>query len=145
MAAQFQRKPPLWFWIAAALLLVWELIGCYFCVQQFRLGADAMPDATNYDRILYASLPAWYNWVYALAVGSGALGGLALLAGKAVARPIYVVSLAALLLQFGYLFATTDIIAVKGAWTTYFPIFIAAIGLFAIWLASKAIDRGWIR
>lgn len=145
MASSFVTRPPVWFWIVAVLLLLWELIGCYFCLQQFRLGADAMPGATDYDRALNASLPVWYNWIYALGVGSGALGGLALLTKKAVAKPLYVVSLVAVLIQFGYLFATTDIIAAKGVWVTYFPAFIAVVGLFAIWVADRTIKRGWLR
>lgn len=144
MVKGFAGRPPIWFWIAALLLLSWEAIGCYFCFQQFRLGADTMPSATNYDRALYASLPAWYNWTYALAVGTGALGGLALFMRKATAKPLYIVSLIALLVQFGYLFAATDIIVTKGLWTIYFPAFIAAAGGFAIWLTDKAVKRRWI-
>lgn len=143
--ASFGHRPPLWFWLVAALLTAWDAIGCYFCYQQVRLGAAAMGPATAYDVALYASLPGWYNWCYAVAVGAGLLGGLALLGRRSVARPLFGVSLVALLIQFGYLFASTDIIAVKGLWTTYFPAFIAALGVFAYWVAGLSRRRGWIR
>lgn len=142
----FRSRPPAWFWAIAVLLTVWSLIGCYFCYMQFKLGAGAMPDATDYDRTLYASLPGWYIYVYAIAVGSGALGGLALLARSAAARPILIVSLIAIVFQFGYLFATTDVIAAKGfANVVTFPAFIAAVSIFAVWFAGMSKRRGWIR
>ena len=137
-------KPPVWFVIVAVLLTLWDAIGVYACIQQFRLGAEAMGPATDYDRALYASLPAWYNWVYALAVGAGLLAGIALLARSALAVPLAAVSLLAAVVQFGWLFATTDIVAVKGVWTTYFPLFIIALGVFALWFARLARARGWI-
>lgn len=144
MASNFTVKPPAWFWVVAVLLLLWELIGVYACVQQFRLGADAMGPATDYDRKLFATMPVWYNWVYALAVGTGALGAIAMLARKALAKPLYIVSTIAVVVQFGWLFVSTDIIAAKGVWVTYFPAFIVVLSLFAVWLADKGIKRGWL-
>ncbi|WEK41601.1 MAG: hypothetical protein P0Y64_09125 [Candidatus Sphingomonas colombiensis] len=141
--SQFATRVPLWFRIAALLLVVWSAVGVFACIQQFRLGADAMGNATAYDRALYAAMPGWYNWVYALAVGSGFIGAVALLFGKAVARPLFVVSLIAIVVQFGYLFATTDIIAAKGVWVTYFPLAIVAIALIEVRLAGVAIRNGW--
>jgi hypothetical protein len=144
MASSFERKPPIWYWIVAGLLLFWGLGGVYACYMQFTMGADAMGEPTAYDRELYATLPAWYNWVYAVAVGTGALGAAALLARKAIAKPLYVVSAIAIVVQFGWLFATTDIIARKGMATAVFPLWILILALFAIWLSDRAIKRGWI-
>ena len=145
MASNFTVKPPAWFWVVAVLLLLWELMGVYACIQQFRLGADAMGPSTDYDRKLFAAMPAWYNWVYALAVGTGALGAAAMLARKALAKPLYIVSTIAVIVQFGWLFVSTDIIAAKGVWVTYFPAFILVLSLFAVWLSDMGIKRGWLR
>ncbi|MCW6532006.1 hypothetical protein NED98_17295 [Sphingomonas sp. MMSM20] len=143
--SEFARPVPVWFRIVAILLVLWGAMGVFACVQQFRLGAEAMGQTSAYDRALYASLPAWYNWVYALAVGSGLLGALALLFRRAVARPLFVISLAAIVVQFGYLFAATDIIATKGIWVTYFPLFIFAVALIEVRLAGVAIRNRWAR
>ena len=67
-----------------------------------------------------------------------------MLARRRVAFSLLAASLVALLIQFGYMFAVTDIIAVKGVWTTYFPIFLAAVAAAAAWLARLAERRGWI-
>lgn len=139
------RHVPLWFRLAAVLLLLWGIGGCYECLKQFRFGAEAMGPATDYDRALYASLPVWYNAVYAVAVGTGMLGGLALLTRSVLALPLFAISLVAIVVMFGWLFVATDLIAVKGVATaTGFPIFIAAVTLVALWLSTHARRRGWI-
>ena len=140
------NRPPLWHVVATALFTAWNALGCYLCYLQFRLGADWMPDATDYDRALMASLPAWYNWLYALAVGTGFLGGLAMLGRARVAVVLLAVSLIAAIVQFGYLFATTDIIAQKGAATVVsFPVFVMLVAALALWGATRARARGWLR
>jgi len=139
-----RQRTPIWFRIVAVLLLLWGAIGCFACYQQFRLGADAMGPADAYQRALYAGLPVWYNAVYAVAVGTGFLGAVALLARSVLARPLFVVSLVAVVIQFGWLFATTDIVAYRGPTTIGFPLFIIAVAAFEIWFARYAQRRGWI-
>jgi hypothetical protein len=138
------RAMPMWFRLAAIVLILWNLMGAYACIQQFRLGAEAMGPATAYDRALYASMPAWYNWVFALAEVTGVAGTIALLIGRRVALPLLVASLVFVIVQFGYLFATTDIVAVKGLWTTYFPAFIAVVCVVQVALARMGVRRGWL-
>lgn len=146
MATIGQRRAiPTIFWVVGGLLTLWGAMGVFACVQQFRLGADAMGPASDYDRTLYAALPGWYNYVYAVAVGAGFLGGLALLMRAGVARMLFIVSLVAVVLQFGWLFGTTDLIAQKGAVAVVpFPLFIAAVAVFGVWYAGHAARRGWI-
>lgn len=138
------RAMPMWFRVAAVILILWNLMGAYACIQQFRLGAEAMGPATDYDRQLYASMPAWYNWVFALAEVTGVAGTVAMLFGRRIATPLLIASLLFVVVQFGYLFATSDIIAAKGVWTTYFPAFIALVCLLQIGLARLGERRGWL-
>ncbi|WP_294352093.1 hypothetical protein [uncultured Sphingomonas sp.] len=138
-------RSPAWFRAVAVVLLLWGLAGCFACIQQFRLGADAMGPASDYDRALYASLPIWYNAIYAVAVGCGLFAAVALLARSALAVPLAWLSFTGVLIQFGWLLATSDIIRVKGAEVVAFPLFIVAIAAFAIWLARHARAHGWIR
>lgn len=147
MATYLKQRPPAWFWIVAILFLLWGAMGCWACYQQFRIGADAWGDPANaeYNRALYAALPAWYNYVYAIAVGTALLGALALLARSAAARLLFIVSAIAIVVQFGYAFLATDLIAHKGAAAVLpFPILILVIALVEIWFAGLARRRGWI-
>jgi len=141
----FNVKPPVWFWVFAILLLLWEAIGVYACVAQLRMGAESWPTGMEYDRRLYLSMPVWYNWVYILATFCGLFGALALVLRRAFAVPFYLVSLVAIVVMFGYVFATTDVIAHKGFMAAAgFPIVIFLLGLFAVWLSRTARARGWL-
>ncbi len=138
-------KPPMWFWIVALLLVLWEAAGCFACYQQFKLGAAAMGPVDEWSLQYYAALPAWYNWVYAIATFGGLAGGLALLARKRIAKPLFWISFAAVIVMFGYAFAATDLIAHKGlAQVLPFPLFIAAVAAFSIWFAGNAEKKGWL-
>ncbi|USU12142.1 hypothetical protein NF701_16685 [Sphingomonadaceae bacterium OTU29THOMA1] len=141
----FHKPIPGWFRVIAVMLTIWGVVGVFAWVQQFRLGAEAMGPADDYYRRLYATFPAWYNWIYAVATGSGLLAALALLFGSRLARPLFVVSLIAIVVQFGWLFLATDIIAVRGvAQVVPFPAFIAMVATFGVWLSDHAGRRGWI-
>lgn len=140
----FVRQGPLWFRMTTGVLVVWGLIGCFMCLQQIRLGADAMRHATAYDRALYAALPSWYDPLFAVAVATGLIGAVLLFMRRANARPFLVASLIATIVQFGWLFATTDIVAHKGAAETLgFPVVIVAVAAFALWLVGNARVKGW--
>ena len=139
------RAMPTWFRVVAVVLILWNLVGAYACIQQFRYGADAYGDATAYDRALFAAMPVWYNWNFALAEATGLAGLIALLLGRRAALPLLIVSLLCVVVQYGYLFATTDIVAVKGVSTTYFPAFIALVCVLQIALARTGVARGWLR
>ncbi len=144
MTQRLQRAP-MGFRIAAIVLVLWGVAGVIACIQQLRLGAEAMGPADAYARTLYDRLPVWYNGVYAVATGAGFAAALALLLRKAVAGRLFLISLAAIVIQFGWLFATTDIIAVRGATQVVpFPVFIAAVAVFGVWLSGHARRRGWI-
>jgi hypothetical protein len=138
-------KPPVWFWIVAILLVLWEAMGCYACITQIRLGAAAMGPVDEWSLRYYAALPAWYNGVYVVATFGGLLGGLALLLRKGWASALFWISLIAVVAMFGYAFAATDLIAHKGPGQVLpFPLFIAAVGVFSIWFTGHAAKRGWL-
>ena len=139
-------KPPVWYWIAALLLVVWEVMGCFACITQIRMGAAAMGPVDAWSLKYYAALPVWYNAVYAVATFGGLLGGLALLLRDRRAGTLFWVSFAAIVLMFGYAFVVTDLIAHKGlAMVLPFPLFIATMGALSIWFAQITAKRGWLR
>ena len=140
----FVRQGPLWFRMTTGLLVLWGLVGCFMCLQQLRLGADAIGQASAYDRALYAALPNWYDLLFAVAVLTGLVGAVLLFMRRASARPFLIASLGATIVQFGWLFASTDIVAQKGASETLgFPFVIIGIAAFTLWLLGHARHKGW--
>lgn len=140
-----EGKLPAWFWAVTVLLLLWEAMGCFACAMQIAYGAAAMGPVDDWSLKYYAALPAWYNWVYVVATGGGLLGGVALILRDERASILFWISLAAIIVMFGYAFAETDLIAHKGLDRVLpFPLFIAAVGAFSIWFAGLAARKGWI-
>lgn len=133
-------KAPVWFTVGAVLLILWGLMACATLYMHFIIGPA--PDATDYDKQLYAAMPMWVNIVYVVSVLSSLASSVALLMRRSVAVPLSVVSLVGVIVQFGWMFTMTDIIAMKGVWTTYFPAFILAVQLFQLWFANRAKGKG---
>lgn len=145
MASRFAQKPPAWFYIVGVILLLWGIMGCWAFYQHVTKGAAMIPDATDWDRAYFAALPGWFAIDFAVAVGACLLGSVALLLRSRWALTLYWLSLIAVIIQFGYVFTATDMIAVKGVSSTIFPAFIFALGVFHIWFATLARKRGWLR
>lgn len=145
MATNAARRPPAWFTAVAVVLLLWGLMGCWAFYLHLTLGPMMTPEPNAWERGYSAALPAWFTPVYGVAIGAGVLGGLALLARSRFAQPLYLVSLIAVVIQFGWTFAATDLVAHKGAAATMpFPLLIGGIAVFQLWLAGFARRRGWI-
>ena len=139
-------KAPTWLRIVAVVLILWELMGCYACYTQIRYGAAAMGPVDDWSLNYYAALPVWYNWVYVVATFGGLLGGIALVLRDKRALPLFWISLAAVVVMFGYAFAMTDLVTHKGLGQVLpFPLFIAGVGAFSIWLALLTARNGWNR
>ena len=138
-------KRPGWFIILVGVLILWGLAGCAAFYMHVAYGPAMNPDATDWDRAYFAALPGWFAWDYAVAVGAGLLGSVALLLRSRFALLLYALSLIAVAVQFGYVFFATDLLAHKGAaMTVPFPAFIIALALLQVWLARYAANRGWI-
>lgn len=144
MASYVRQRPPSWYYWVAGALIVWGLAGCLSFVLHVAYGPALHDPPTDWDRAYYAGLPMWFDPVYAAAVLGGLLGSVALAMRSRVAKPLYIVSLAGVVVQFGYVFLGTDMFAHKGAAAVLFPLFIAAVAVFQLWFARKARRHGWI-
>ena len=146
MAPTFARTPPPWFRIVAVLFLLWGVAGIFAFYSQVTMGPAALAALDDDDRRFYASLPVWFNWIYGIATWGGVLGSVALLLGRRGAAGLYAASLLAVAIQFGWVFAATDLVARKGAAATVpFPLLIFAVALWQLAVARQGIARGWLR
>lgn len=138
-------KAPVWLTVGAIVLILWGLMGCASLYMHFVMGPGDGPGTTDYDRQLYASLPTWYGVVYIVAVLSGLLGAILLLMRRSAAVMLSALAVVAVIIQFGWLFLATDILAVRGTWVAYFPMFILLVQLFQLWFANRAKGKGLLR
>ena len=72
------------------------------------------------------------------------MGSLGLLLGKRWAVPVLLLSLLAIIIQFGAYYLQTPTWALTGMGGAVLPICIAVIGLGLWLLARKAAARGWL-
>jgi hypothetical protein len=120
-------------------------MGCVALYFHVTLGPKMDPHPTDWDIAYYKALPAWFTPVYFVSIFGGLLGAVALLMRSRLAHLLFIASLAGVIVQFGYVFLATGLIAHKGAAATVpFPLIIAAVAVFQIWFAAHARRRGWI-
>ena len=140
-----RNKAPVWFWIVAGVFTVWGLIGVWAFYSDISMSEAAKEQLSTYDRDLLASRPTWFPWLYGFGVWTGLFGAIALLLRSAWSRILTIVSLVLVIVMFGFIFVATDLIAVKGFGAAAgFPIFIVAMEVAQLWVANRAISRGWI-
>ena len=135
--------PKTFYWISGAAL-VWNLLGVAAYVGQVTMSPEdlaALPDA---QRALYENVPAWVTSAFAIAVNAGALGCLLLLLRKALALPVLILSLVAVLVQMFHSFFMSNAIEVMGVGAVIGPAFVIIIGIYLVWFANDAKAKGWI-
>ncbi|APF39573.1 hypothetical protein BOQ54_19035 (plasmid) [Chelatococcus daeguensis] len=137
-------RPPSWYWLVSGLALLWMLFGAMAWTVDLMTDEATVAGMREAQRQLYAARPQWLFAVYGLAILSGLAGALGLVLRKGWAMPAFAVSLAAIVLQFGYTFLVMDAIGLLGFVAVPFPLFIFAIGVFLLWFAAQARRRGWI-
>src|SRR5687768_2482392 len=137
-------RPPTWFWIVALLGLLWELFG----VVMYLMHVGVMPgnaEMSQAERSLMESSPVWVTGLFAIGVFGGAFGTLGLLLRKRWARPLLILSLVAVILQFGGWLLMTDAVAIMGPSVFVMPAIIVVVAILLAWLATVAVRRGWLR
>lgn len=138
-------KRPTWFIVATVILLLWALAGVASFAAHTFVGEEMAAKQGEWDLAYFRTLPAWFAWDYALATLAALAGAVALLMRSRLSVLLYVLSLVGVVIQFGYVFAGTDLLAHKGAAATVpFPLFIALMGVVQIVLARMAARRGWV-
>ena len=139
-------KPPKYYYAVVGVLMLWALIGCYTYLAQVTMSAADLARLPAAQRDMMVGLPTWITALYAIAVWSALAGSICLLLRMNFARTAYIVSLVAIIVQFGWILIALPIIQTMGfAEAAGFPIFIAIVGAFAVWFSRVAMARGWLR
>jgi hypothetical protein len=138
-------RVPGWYWAVAVLALLWEAMGCYAYITQVSMDSAALAALPAEQRDIWAAMPGWAVGAYAVAVWAGLLGALGLLLRRSWARIAFAVSLAGVIVQFGWTFLATPILGTMGASAAAFPVFILAVAALLLWFSGLAAKRGWLR
>lgn len=138
-------KPTTSFWAISAAALIWNLFGFLVYVMQVTATPEELAAAYTEEQVAFIqSAPVWATSVFAIAVTTGVLACLTLLLRKAWAVPLFVVSLAAVLLQNIHSFVLNDAIAVFGPPPAFIQATVVAIGAAMIWYSRRAQKKRWL-
>ena len=136
-------RRPGWYIAVAVLGLLWQLFGvAMYLMHVGVLGQQG--EMTEAERTLMESSPTWVTALFAIAVFAGALGALGLVLGRRWARPLLVLSLVAVVLQFGGWLLMTEAISVVGPSVFVMPAIIVVAAILLVWIATIGVRRGWL-
>lgn len=135
---------PRWATAVSVLLLLWALMGVWQFYSQYTLTPEALAAMSEAERAILESRPGWLWVVFGIAVAAGLVGAIALLMRKAMAQHIYLVSLIAIIVLFGYVFLVMPVLHTIGAAAIPFPAAIIIIAAVSYWLARNWKAKGWI-
>lgn len=144
METNARVKPPTWFWVLGILALLWNLMGVSAYLKDATMGVEDLEKLTQAQRLLYESTPAWVTGAFAIAVWGGLLGCIALLLRKKWARPVFVVSFVAIVVQTGYSLFMSDSLEVYGPGGAVLPVLVVVIGILLVLFSQTAERRKWI-
>src|SRR5688500_704787 len=142
MATASGSALPKWYWGVAGFALLWMAFGCFNYVLLMTMSPAELAQLPPAQQEVIDTAPVWVNAAYAIAAWSGLGGAIGLLLRRAWARPLFVVSLLAVILQFGWIFTSTDQLAVEGPSAAAFPLVSLLLGVFFVMFADHAQKRG---
>jgi len=145
MTTNVRTKPPAWFWIVSVLALLWNLMGVYAYLMDAYMKDEMATSLSEAQKSIFENQPAWITGAYAIAVFAGALGCIALLMRKKWAKPLFWLSIIAVVSRTVYYFfmtnATEVFDMVQG---TIMPIVIIIVAGLLIMISKIASDRNWL-
>ncbi len=138
-------RPTTNFWIIGGAALVWNLIGILFYVSEVTATPEAMADSFSQAQIDFlTNKPIWATAAFAIAVNAGAFGSLFLLLRKAWAVPMFVLSLASVLVQNAHAFGLANGLEVWGRNGVILPAIVVVISIALLWYSHSTRKKGWI-
>ena len=136
---------PMWLRVVSLLAVLWNLFGLW----SFYIHVTATPEVVatwpEVQQRIAEVTPGWIFVPFAIATLGGTLGSLGLLLGRRWATPVLLLSLLAIIVQFGAYYLLTPTWALTGMTGAALPLCIAVVGLLLWLLAGKAAARGWLR
>lgn len=131
-------KPPIWFWVASIIALLWNGMGVYAYLQQAYNTESFRAQYTAEELEAVLNTPSWVMGAFAVAVFFGFLASILLLLRKKFAYVIALISLIAVIAQMSYLFFGST------PSNLILPLFVLVFSVFLLWFSKTAMAKGWI-
>lgn len=138
-------KVPVWFWILAGLLTLWNAFGVYDFVGSNWMADSYLANYTPEQQAYFTSFPGWFIVVWGLAIFTAFFGAAALLIRNGLAAPLSLASVVLYILSSIYTLGLAGGMAVMGTVGLIMSVVIFLILLGQFFLARWAKGRGILR
>lgn len=139
-----ENEVPKSFLVISIAAVLWNLLGLMAFVSHIMMTPETFSELPQAEQALYSNMPFWATLSFAIAVIAGTFGSLALVMKKSMAKPLFVASLAAALLQNFHAFVINDSFAVYGSAGLILPGLVIAIAIMLIIFTDKANKKAWL-
>ena len=134
---------PLWYWVIAAVALLWSLLGCAFFGLEMFAQEAAIRTWTEAQKEWARSTPGWIYFVYGLAVSTGLAGSIGLFLRKGWTIALFAICLAAVIVQMVYTMLIAGGLQVMGPLGAVMPSLVIVFSAALLWFSWFARSRGW--
>ena len=135
-------RVPIW---PALIFLLWTCLGVFAFVMQSSQDLVGLAKTDPLQAKIWSDMPQWAWISYAIAVGAGLAGAIALLLKRGIAVWLSAICVVAVIVQFSYTFLLTDLLAQRGWSTALFPLFILAMAIAQLLYARSLKAKGALR
>ena len=143
MKQQTKSAVPRWYWVIAAVALLWNLMGCAFFAIEIFAQEAAMESMTQAQKEWARSIPRWIYFVYGLAVSTGVAGSIGLFLRKRWTITTYAICLVAVIVQMVYTMIIGGGLEVMGPSGLVMPSVVIGFAAALLWFSWFARGRGW--
>ena len=140
-----KNKIPVWFWIVSTVAILWNIMGVASFFMQIMISDETLQALPINERELYDNYPLWTQIAFVFAVFGGLFGSIALLLRKKYAKPLFLISLVAIIIQMYHHLFMINSIEVYGTEAWIMPILVFIIGILLVWFSWFCYKKNWIK
>jgi len=140
----YNRNVDSWFWIIGIVALLWNLMGLGAFIMSLNVSEDTLALMSEAQRAEYENTPMWLTIAFGLATIGATLGCIALLMRKNWAVWLFLISLVAVIIQFGLGVIGSTAVKEGGATALIMPIIVIVIAVGLWYYAKKCEEWGWL-
>ncbi len=137
-------KIPTWFYVIAALAVVWNAMGVMAYINSVMISAEDFLKMPEAQQSMQKAMPSWAKAAFAVAVFAGTIGSFLLLLKKSLAMPALIVSLFAVLIQMSnFIFLMDGFNSIEQS-EKIMTSMIIVVAFLLVWFANSAKTKKWI-
>jgi hypothetical protein len=135
---------PTWFWVIAAVSLMWNILGCLIFSSEVFAQEAMIKSMTGEQKEWVRSTPRWVYVVFAISVSTGVAGSVCLLMRKRLSVPLFTISFAAVLIQMAYTMLIAGGLQVMGPTGAVMPTVVITLAAVWLWFSLLSKGKGWL-